>query len=222
MCVQLCPTLCDPMDCHPLGSSVHGVLQATIPEWVAFPFPKEFPQPLLNPCLLHLLHWQEDSLALSHHTVLLCLVAQKCLTLCNPMDYSWILCPWDSPGKNTGVGCHAFLQRIIPTQGSNPGLLYCRRILYHLNHQGSPWILNLVAYSFSRGSSQTRNGTRVSWMAGRFFTCWATREGFRGYFKIELLCKTSRCKKQNLLNSADLTFPSKDSSRVEENCNFWK
>ena len=46
--------------------------------------------------------------------------------------------PGDSPGKNTGVGCHALLQGIFPTQGSNPGLLYCRRILYCLNHQGSP------------------------------------------------------------------------------------
>ena len=44
-----------------------------------------------------------------------------------------LLCPWDSPGKNTGVGCHALLQRIFPTQGSNWGLLWllhCRQILY--------------------------------------------------------------------------------------------
>jgi len=39
-----------------------------------------------------------------------------------------------SPGKNTGVGCHALLQGIFPTQGSNPGLRHCRRILYHLSH----------------------------------------------------------------------------------------
>uniref|UniRef100_A0A8B9YL87 Nucleophosmin n=1 Tax=Bos mutus grunniens TaxID=30521 RepID=A0A8B9YL87_BOSMU len=38
----------------------------------------------------------------------------------------------------TGVGCHALLQGIFPTQGSNPGLLHCRQILYHLSHQGSP------------------------------------------------------------------------------------
>ena len=35
---QLCPTLCDPMDCDPLGSSVHGILQERILEWVAIPF----------------------------------------------------------------------------------------------------------------------------------------------------------------------------------------
>ena len=42
-----------------------------------------------------------------------------------------------SPGKNPGVGCHALLPGIFPTQGSNPGLPHCRRILYHLSHQGS-------------------------------------------------------------------------------------
>ena len=49
--------------------------------------------------------------------------------------------PGDSPGKNTGVGCHAILQRIVPTRGSNPDLLNCRWILYCLNHKGNPWIL---------------------------------------------------------------------------------
>ena len=45
---------------------------------------------------------------------------------------------WDSPGKNTGVGCHALLQGIFPTQGSNQGLLHCRWIFYHLSGQKSP------------------------------------------------------------------------------------
>ena len=69
---QLCPTLCDPID-----YTVHGILQARILEWVAFPF---------------------------------------------------------------------LLQRIFPTQGSHPGLLNCRRILYQLTHKGSPRILEWVAY----------------------------------------------------------------------------
>ena len=43
----------------------------------------------------------------------------------------------DSPGKNTGVGCHALLQGIFPTQGLNLGLPHCWWILYHLSHQGS-------------------------------------------------------------------------------------
>ena len=43
-----------------------------------------------------------------------------------------------TPGKSTRVGCHFLLQGIFPTQGSNPGLLHCRQVLYHLSHQGSP------------------------------------------------------------------------------------
>ena len=49
-----------------------------------------------------------------------------------------LLCPWDSPGKNTGVGYHTFLQGIFPVQGSNPCLPNCRRVLYLLSHLGSP------------------------------------------------------------------------------------
>ena len=55
-------------------------------------------------------------------------VTQLCPTLCNPMD-----CPWNSPGQNTGVGSLSLLQGIFPTQGSNPGLPHCRRILYQLS-----------------------------------------------------------------------------------------
>ena len=48
-----------------------------------------------------------------------------------------LLCPWNSPGKNTRVGSCSLLQGIFPTQGSNPGLLHCRPILYHLRHLSS-------------------------------------------------------------------------------------
>ena len=110
----------------------------------------------------------------------LCLVTQLCPTLCNSMDCSLpgSSCPRDSPGKNTGEGCHALLQGnlpnsgmeprspalwvdslpsespgkskntgvgslslfqgIFPTQELNQGLLNCRRILYQLSHQESP------------------------------------------------------------------------------------
>ena len=56
-----------------------------------------------------------------------------CPTLCNPMDCSLpgSSIHEESPGKNTGVGGHALLQGIFPTQGSNLGLLYCGQILYH-------------------------------------------------------------------------------------------
>ena len=47
-----------------------------------------------------------------------------------------LLCPWDFPGKDTGVVCHLLLQGVFPTQGSNLGLLHCRQILYHLSYEG--------------------------------------------------------------------------------------
>ena len=69
-------------------------------------------------------------------SAVLCLVAQSCPTLCNPMNCSppGSSVHGDSPGKNTRVGCHALLCG-FPTQGSNPGLPRCRQILYHLSHQ---------------------------------------------------------------------------------------
>ena len=48
------------------------------------------------------------------------------------------LSSWNSPGQNTGVDSLSLLQGIFPTQGSNPGLPHCRRILYQLSHKGSP------------------------------------------------------------------------------------
>ena len=53
----------------------------------------------------------------------------------------------DYPSKSARVDCHALLQGIFPTQGSNPGLLYCRQILYCLSHQESPRILEWVQFS---------------------------------------------------------------------------
>ena len=100
------------------------------------------------------------------------LVPQLCLTFCGSMDCSspGSSVHGDSPGKNTGVGCHILLQRIFPTQGWNSGLLHCRQILYPLSHQGSPRVLEWVAYDFSGGTSQPRNRTGVSYIAGGFFT----------------------------------------------------
>ena len=54
---------CTPMDCSPLGSSVHGISQARILEWVAFPSPGDLTSQGAHP---HLLNWQVDSLPLSH------------------------------------------------------------------------------------------------------------------------------------------------------------
>ena len=83
---------------------------------------------------------------------------------------------WDSPHQNTGVGSLSLLQGVFPIQGSNPGLLLCRQILYQLSHKGSTRTLEWVAYPFCRGSSRLRNPTRVSRIAGRFFTNWAIRK----------------------------------------------
>ena len=69
----------------------------------------------------------------------------------NSLRLHGLYSPWNSPGQNTGEG--SLLQRIFPTQGSNPGLSHCRRLLYQLHYKGSPWILEWVAYPFSRGSS---------------------------------------------------------------------
>ena len=75
-----------------------------------------------------------------NHRYCCCLVTKQCLTLLRRHGvYSTrLLCPLDFPGKNTGVGCHFFLQRIFPTQGSNLSLLHCRQILYQLSYEGSP------------------------------------------------------------------------------------
>ena len=71
--------------------------------------------------------------------MLCCAELLLCLTFCDPMDCSppGSSIHGDSPGKNTGVSCHALLQVMFPTRGSNPGLPHGRQILYILNHLGS-------------------------------------------------------------------------------------
>jgi len=65
---------------------------------------------------------------------------------------SLVSCLSLSPGQNTGVRSRSLLQGIFPTQGWNPGLPHCRQILYQLTHQGSPRMLQWVAYPFSSRS----------------------------------------------------------------------
>ena len=84
--------------------------------------------------------------------------------------------PWNSPGQNTGLGSLSLLQGIFPTHGSNLGLPHCEQILYQLSHKGSSKTLEWVAYPFSSGSSQPRNWTGVSYVAGRFSTNWGIGE----------------------------------------------
>ena len=66
-------------------------------------------------------------------------VTQSCPTLCNPVNCSppGSSVHGDSPGKNPGMGSHALLQGIFPTQGLKPGLPHCQWILDHLSHNQS-------------------------------------------------------------------------------------
>ena len=107
--------------------------------------------------------------------MILCHVYESHSALSDSLQHNRLYRPQNSPGQNT-VGSLSLLQGIFPTQRLNPGLLNCRWILYCLRHQGSPRILEWVAYPFCRESSQPKNRTEVSCIAGRFFTNWAIRD----------------------------------------------
>ena len=99
--LQSCPTLCDPMDCSPPGFSVHEILQERILEW-------DLPDPGIEPTSDRFFTTAAAAATKS---------LQSCPTLCDPIDGSppGYPSPWDSPGKNTGVGCHFLLQCIFTT-----------------------------------------------------------------------------------------------------------
>ena len=143
-------------------------------------------------------------------------MAKPSLTLCNPMDCSPLgsSVHRDSPGKNTGVGCHALFQGIFPTQGSNPGLPHCRRILCHLSHQGNPRILEWVACPFSIGTSRPRNRTRVSYVSctGRrvlyHYTTWEAPSGLCLFCTVPSLCsRGKKGQRKGALRSGNLPAP---------------
>ena len=86
----------------------------------------------------------------------------------------WLLCPWDSPGKNTGVGCHSLLQGILPTQGLYSGLSDCRQILYCLSLQGSPFFVYNALKSVptdNQWTFQWLSGHNQYWNPEQIF-CW--------------------------------------------------
>ena len=89
------------------------------------------------------------------------LVSQSNLTLCDPVNCSLpgSSVHGDTPGKNTGVGCHIFLQGISRVQGSNLGLLHCRWILFLLSHQGSP---GGIGWGLSRRAVISLCGPRIA------------------------------------------------------------
>ena len=98
--------------------------------------------------------------------------SESCSAVFNSLRLHGLYSPWNSLGQNTGVGSLYLLQRFFITQGSNPDLLHCRWILYHLSHKRSPRIPQWVAYPFSSRISQSRNWTGVFCIAGGFFTNW--------------------------------------------------
>ena len=130
------------MDCRPPDSSLYGILQAKILEWTAIPFSRGSSRTeawTWVSCIVGRFFtvWATRAAIINY---VLCLVAQSCLTLSDPMDRSppGSSVRGNSPGKNSGGGCHVLLQGSFLTQGSNWGLPHCRQILYHLSHQGSP------------------------------------------------------------------------------------
>ena len=89
----------------------------------------------------------------------LCSVAQSCLTFCDIMDCSTpgSFVHGDSPGKNTGEGCQCPLPGDLPNLGIEPRSPALQADFLPAEPQGSPVILEWVAYPFSRGPSRPRN-----------------------------------------------------------------
>ena len=131
---QSCPTVCDTMDCSPPGSSVHGIFQANLLEWIAISFSRGSSRPR-NPtrvsCIVgrFFTDWRMES------------ENESCLVVSDSLWPQGLYSSWNSLGQNTGVGSLSLLQGIFPTQGLNPGLRHCRQILYQLIHKGSHYII---------------------------------------------------------------------------------
>ena len=106
-------------------------------------------------------------------------VVQLCLTpRPHGLQLDRFLCPWNSPGKNAGVGSHSLLQGIFPTQGLNPHSLHCRQILYRLRHQGRTHLIELkytretvgwwksVSGAGLKANEMRSSGLGLEWVAG--------------------------------------------------------
>ena len=151
--LQSCPTLCNPIDGSPPGSPIPGILQARTLEWIAISFSsawkwkvkvshakkserhtKSHVWLLATPWTVA--HQAPPSMGFSRQEYWGGVHCLLCPIFCDPMNCSLpgssLL--GDSPGKSNGVGCHALLQGIFPTQWPNPGLLHCSLILYWLSY----------------------------------------------------------------------------------------
>ena len=144
----------------------------------------------------------------------MCKHAHSCPTLCHPTYCSSpkVLCPWDFPDKNTGVGCHVLLQGIFPTQESNLGLLHCRQILHHWDSWEAPncrWLCLYMHISSIIVKVLTLESDRYSYR----FQLWylIARENWA---KASLSHELLKCKSENETDSlwwmmSDSWFPKK-------------
>ena len=124
------------------------------------PFTRSFPKCFGKPSYSHIKRWKSES--------------ESCSVVSDSLWPHGLSMEFSRPEYSSGLSL--FQGIYFPTQGSNPGLPHCRRILYQLSQKGSPGTLEWVAYPFSKGFSWPRNRTRVSHIVGRFFTKWAIRE----------------------------------------------
>ena len=109
------------------------------------------------------------------------LVAQSSATLqSHSLQPATLFCPWSFPGKNTGMGCHSLLQGIFLTQGSNPGLLHCKQILYHLCHQGGTPSLSEMGHTIKN----QEEGASVIKTVEIFLQVQRNSEILRGFYAI--------------------------------------
>ena len=115
-------------------------------------------------------------------------VSQSCPTPCDFMDCS--LCSWNSLDKNTGVGCHALFQGLSLTQGLNLGLPHCRQILYHLSHQGSPFISLVLTQNPKYSGCSINIGWIDRWETEAWDLKVSAKSKFTGFliFKLFILC----------------------------------
>ena len=167
MCAQSCPTLCDPMDCSPPGSSVHRILQARILEWVA----RALLQGIylswgLNLCLLR---WQAGSLLLAPpgNPTKLCEgegeVAQSCPTLCDPVDCS--LPGFYQASPSMGFSRQEYWSGLpFPSPGDlpNPPLFNFRTFSFF------PVVLALQLVRFSFLGQELNPGSSNHWTTRKF------------------------------------------------------
>ena len=86
------------------------------------------------------IEWRSSGTARRTQTLFVCVSRSVVSDSLQPhgLKPTRLLCPWDFPGKDIGVSCYFLLQGIFPTEGSNPGLLHCRQILYRLSYKGRP------------------------------------------------------------------------------------